>query len=439
MASLLLYSSKITPRLLYTVNLVFKELMGAECHVTDNEADFISESEIPKICYDEAPLPEKGGIFLKATGLLSEKGVHHRKIPIGTYEDEITIFAHQHLESCLPFDILSAVFYLVSRYEEYLPHTVDKHGRFPAQESFAYRNKFLRQPVVNIWVKQLEKLLKKEYSSFEIYQRYYKFIPSYDIDIAYCYRYKGFVRNTGRALLSLKNLQFKEIYHQINILWGKRHDPYDTYQYIREKNENAGVKGLYFFLIGEYAQYDKNIGIEYKEYQELIQSIADYANIGIHPSYRSNSDIKILQKEIQQLSEVVKNDIIKSRQHFIKLKMPDTYENLLKNDIQKDYSMGYASQIGFRAGIASSFEFYHLKKEMRTPLRIFPFMLMDVTLRDYLSLDPQTAIRKSVKIIERCKQTGGIFSMIWHNHTLSEHGNWRNWRKVYEELMKAAV
>jgi hypothetical protein len=43
----------------------------------------------------------------------------------------------------LPFDPLAATFYLVSRYEEYLPFIPDEHGRFPAKQSFAFSNGFL--------------------------------------------------------------------------------------------------------------------------------------------------------------------------------------------------------------------------------------------------------------------------------------------------------
>ena len=42
------------------------------------------------------------------------------------------------------FDVFSASFYLVSRYEEYLPYVKDMYERFQAENSLAYKHNFYK-------------------------------------------------------------------------------------------------------------------------------------------------------------------------------------------------------------------------------------------------------------------------------------------------------
>ena len=73
--------------------------------------------------------------------------------------------------------------------------------------------------------------------------------------------------------------------------------------------------------------------------------------------------------------------VTKSRQHFLAFELPTTYLKLIQSGILEDYSMGYASHLGFRAGICSPFRFYNLLEEKETDLVVYPFQVMDVTLQ----------------------------------------------------------
>ena len=170
----------------------------------------------------------------------------------------------------------------------------------------------------------------------------------------------------------------------------------------------------------------------------MIKSIADNAEVGIHPSYASNGDKNQIQKEIKRLSKVVKREITKSRQHFLKLTFPETFRNLIEMDVQEDYSLGYASETGFRASICSPFYFYDLDLDTTTQLKLTPFMLMDGTLKDYLGLTPEEAINRSKLLIDEVKNVNGIFVSLWHNHSINDKGDWAGWKNVYEEIVAYA-
>ncbi len=114
------------------------------------------------------------------------------------------------------------------------------------------------------------------------------------------------------------------------------------------------------------------------------------------------------------------NRSVKSRQHFVRMQFPDTYEALIKADISEDFSMGYASIAGFRASIASPFYFYNLKKEKETELIVYPFVFMDTTLSDYQNLPPEKYLEAVIPLIAETKAVDGTLVGIWHNYALAD-------------------
>lgn len=431
----LVYSRLLPARLRYIFKHIFSNMLDITIAFTSDADEFI-QFEGPKLNYSSSRFADE--LFFCAAPLLFEKGLKQQQIKVEQHEN-VPIFYINKSNSDLPFDPFAASFYLISRYEEYLSHTRDQFDRYPAEESLAYKNGFLQLPVVDIWALQLAKVLKKRFPNLHICPNKFKYIPTYDIDIAYSYRAKGVFRNLGGYLQTIRKRNWAKLGERSKVLLGMQPDPYDTYQWQFDLHKKYGLNPRYFFLMGEYSMYDKNISGHTLAYQELIRHIADFYDIGIHPSYQSNLDANTLRTEIRLLAQITKEEIKKSRQHYIKLKIPTTYQNFLEAGIEKDYTMGYPSQIGFRASTASSFDFYDISIEQHTPLRIFPFAIMDVTLREYLKMSPQEAIQTAQKIIQTIKSVNGMFITLWHNHTLSETDGWQGWREVYAKIVEYAA
>ncbi len=112
------------------------------------------------------------------------------------------------------------------------------------------------------------------------------------------------------------------------------------------------------------------------------------------------------------------------------------YNRLLASSIKNDYSMGFASQPGFRSGTSNSYYFYDINSELETNLRIHPFMIMDVTLKDYLKLEPRESFSIIKKIINEVKIVNGTFISIWHNQSLYFDDEWSGWDLIYENMLK---
>lgn len=426
---ILVYSHKITHRTKYIFRLIFKDVLKTDVSFTENKTKF-EDSILPKINYSNQKTTT--GIFFKPSYLLFENGIKEQEIEIFEHNQNKCFFRVSN-ESALPFDVFAASFYLVTRYEEYLPQIHDQFDRFTASESLAYQHKFLKKPLINIWANELAKIFKNHYPAFVFPKQQFNYISTIDIDNAYAYKNKGLLRIVAGLLKSLIN--GNDFKNRLNVLFHKAQDPYDTYDEQFEIHRKFNVKPIYFFLLGNYGLNDKNIHPKNKKFQSLIKSLSDYYKVGIHPSYASNADVDILVKEINRLKNITHRDVKKSRQHFLKLTLPLTYRNLIDNDIFEDFTMGYSGQSGFRASICSPFYFYDLDIETQTDLKIIPFAVMEATLKYYLKMNPEEAIKEINELINVVKSVNGTFVSVWHNESLSDQGMWQGWKEVYVKML----
>jgi hypothetical protein len=431
---LTIFTDKITHRNKYIFNLIFKDILGVDFILTDNKDKFVVGEH--RISYSINQIDSE--LHFEARHLLQETGIFEQNISLFDYRGS-KVFYSTGKASVLPFDVFAASFYLVSRYEEYLPHIRDEHDRFDAKDSLAFSNGFLQKPVVNTWAGWIKNIISEKYPAVVFPQNKYEFISTIDIDNAYAYREKGFTRSLGGYLKALSQFNFGEIRERTRVLLGLQKDPYDTYEFQFKMLKKYRFKSIYFLLLGDYGINDKNLPVESEKFQSLIKMLGDYATVGIHPSYGSNKDKEQLKKEVERLSRILHRDIIHSRQHFLKLTLPDTYRNLIDLDIKHDYTMGYASQVGFRASICTPFNFYDLDMELETNLKVHPFAVMEGTLKYYMKVEPEDAMKKIRPLIDEVKAVDGHFITLWHNDTLNDQKLWKGWRAVYEEMLQYAV
>jgi len=433
---MLIYTSKISNRIHYIFKLYFEELLGLNILFTTNAEDFIAYQGV-KINYSEQAFGDE--IFFCSSNLLFETIIREQDLKFIDFDNNAAFFAVSNKKSFLPFDPFAAGFYLVSRYEEYLPYIKDQYGRFSADQSIAYQHYFLKTPIVNTWAFKIAALLKIKYPELKITDKKFSFIPTIDIDCAYAYKLKGLIRSIGGYIKSIMRFDIKDIIERSKVLSGFGKDHFDTYSFQFEMQQKYRLHPIYFILFAEYGNFDKNIPLNNRKFHSLIKMLADEAEVGIHPSYASNDNVKILKQEIEKLSQVLNLQITKSRQHFLKLDLPHTYRNLIDLNITDDYTMGYASEIGFRASICNSFNFYDLELETETGLRIHPFAFMEGTLRDYLNIHADKALNYIKPLIDVVKSVNGTFICLWHNESLSNQHRWIGWQEVYEETIKYAV
>jgi len=430
---ILVFVERRTPRLSYIFNLIFRELLGLNLEITIDKSVF-KNSIIPKLSYGYSDIGED--LFIAADSLLYERGITDIVLTFSTYNNLPCFFNTYNKKSAFPFDLFAASFYLVSRYEEYLPYINDKYGRFPASESIAFNKGFLQKPLVNIWSIDLGNKLKEIFHDLTITTPTYKYLPTIDIDAAFAYKDKGFWRIIGGYLKDLRDRKFDDINERTNVLLGKGKDPFDSFDYIFQLHKSFNLIPIFFILYADYGNNDKNLPTYNWKFQALIRHIADYGEIGIHPSFASNTEKIKLEKEIKLLSKITHSEITKSRQHFLIINMPETYRNISNHGIKNDYSMGFAANPGFRASICTPFYFYNLEHEMITSLKINPFAYMEGTLKDYMGLDTDAAYIIIKDLIDEVKAVGGTFISLWHNESLGGKKRWKGWPEIYERSLQ---
>ncbi|MGB0404034.1 MAG: polysaccharide deacetylase family protein [Salibacteraceae bacterium] len=431
---ILVYSAQKTSRLSYTLNLIINDVLGHNYMIT-NDLDTFKNSKSVKFSYAFQSDSEQLNVI--PNGLLFKTGVDDLNIVVSG--DEKTPEFFRNGDALLGFDFLSASFYLASRYEEYLPHLKDKHGRFAAAESMAFKNDFLDLPLINIWAGKFFNHLKSISDVTIEDKRKYSFLPSIDVDNAYAYKEKGLVRTMGAFGRSLLSANINDLKVRTRTILNLEHDPYDTFDQFIALEKKYGLNQLFFFLVGDYGMNDKNVPIYSRKFQSLIKHVNDYCQVGLHPSFASNSEPERLNLEKERLTSVVHESISKSRQHFLILDLPNTYRELIDNDLMHDYSMGYPDLPGFRASICSPYKFYDLELEKETQLTIHPFSFMEATFKYYQPKEFEEIIDLVSKQIETIRNVKGQFCVLWHSDSLSETEEWKGWNSLYEKVVKLAL
>jgi hypothetical protein len=432
---ILIFVEKTSSRLRYVLNVVFVHTLGVNYRITINPAEFNGYNG-PKFSYSTHPLSNE--LHFACRPLLFETGIKDQEIQVFEWDNHHCFFATNRL-SALPFDPFAATFYMVSRYEEYIPTIRDSHDRFDAHMSLAWQNGFHRKPVVNHWATAIQNLIESRFPEYQFPAGSYRYICTIDVDNAFAFKHKGLMRTAGGYMKAMLSGDVKNLIQRSNVLMGFEKDPYDTFAHLEQLRKRYRLNCIYFILFAEYGLNDKNLPISNQKFRTLIKSIADNCEVGIHPSYGSNQSTEKLQREIYNLAHVVNREITKSRQHFLKLKFPETYKNLLNNGITDDYTMGFASEIGFRAGICNAYPFYDLDLESETRLMIHPFQIMDASLNLYMKLSPEAAVKNAAEVIEEVKKVNGTLITLWHNESISNMWPWEGWQNVLEEVVALAI
>lgn len=431
----LILSHSITPRLQYIIDFL-SQYYGLTFRLTSDEDKYRTSSETCRINYGYQRLvPDE--IFIHAHVLLTESSIRQVRTECSDKNGYRIFFK---TEGDTGFDIFAASFYLLTRYEEYLPHNKDIYGRYAHENSLAFRENFLNLPLVNIWLEDFRKLLAEKNKAFSSVKSSFVFLPTYDIDMAWSMRNKGIKRNAGAVVKDFLRFRFRKVFHRIRIVRRKMEDPYDAYEWMDEQHSSYSLKPFYFFLVaGEKGKHDKNISPDNIEFIHLIRSIAERYQVGLHPSWISVDVPHLLKKEKHTLEQITGSPVHASRQHFIRFQLPLTYQRLSTAGISHDYSMGYGTINGFRASIATPYFWYDLKNEQQTNLMVHPFCFMDANSFYEQGHTTEAAYQELIHYYGQIKKVNGTMITIWHNSFLGTDELFTGWRDVYQKFLSAVT
>ena len=422
---MLVYTPHITPRIEYILQY-FNERLFIAAELTSDIETYRSYNEA-KLNYSVERI-DAAEFYIQPAGLLHQHDLRKQYIECFEWKEVKAFFK---TEDDLGFDVFSAVFYLISRYEKYLEHEPDEYGRYAHWNSLAWKEGFLNVPLIDIWLLKFKQELESKFTSLTTQDSQFTFLPTYDIVIAWSYKNKGFVRSVAASLNRPSS-----IVKRIKVIAGKEKDPYDSYDWLKQLHEENNLQPIYFFLVAaENSEYDKNISPKKKALQQLIQSTAKQAIIALHPSTQSNTNKELLSKEKNILQQISGKKITATRHHYILFHLPHSYRELIAAGFTDDHSMGYGTVNGFRASTSSSFLWYDLEKEETTSLRIHPYAYMEANSFYELHQSPAEALEEMKQLAEEVKKVNGRFISIFHNHMLGTDELFKGWREMYEEFV----
>lgn len=388
---------------------------------------------------------------IKKYNLLEEKNIENI-ISIYNLNEELYVersFSRDRKIIRTNIDIISDIFFMLTRYEEIVNaglSEAEAYKRFPGMESLSYRKNFLNRPIVNedcelmwSWISSFNlKYIRKRWWD----DKEYAVCISHDVD--FIIKYKT-VKNVIRPTLELlKNKQFGKTVSNIGAFFKSRldysNDPYWTFEYIVNKERSIGLKSSFYFMSGGTSRLDNKYKIDSPVTRKLIKYLEDNnEEIGYHSSFNSYDDYLLMKNEKENLDKIVFNKKYGCRQHYLRFKVPMTWKIQEMTGLLYDTSLGFADSIGFRCGTCFPFKPYSLLDNRIIELWEIPLLIMDVSLfkKNYNSYNAEEAYINSKNIIDKVKQYGGVFTLLWHNSSLDSYDyNMTCWKQVYENIIK---
>ncbi|WP_010180651.1 polysaccharide deacetylase family protein [Aquimarina agarilytica] len=425
---LLIYTQKTSPRLRYIAKQLFERILGISVDFTTKIESFVAHNG-PKLSYGKQPLGKE--LFFQSVSLLFEKGISEEVVTVREWEGIPCFFNVPHAESALPFDVFAASFYLLSRYEEYLPQVKDNLVRFMASSSIAYEHQFLQLPIVDIWALKIKEKLQERFEDIQFSPNEFSTQIVCEVSEALAYRKKGWFRSIESFGNDLLNLRFKRTFIQCKVVLGLQKDPYHTYNYIINKTKTGKADLSFFFGLGDYSLHEKSNYHHSQTYQRLIKSIGDYCKVGMRLSFDAQKNLIALKNEKKRFEKITHRSLNQTFCQYSKINLPTTYRDLIEQEVTFDYSMGYQDNSGFRAGTCTPFLFYDLEYEIQTPLMLMPYCLSEKAFIKITS--PEKAIQQASVLVDQVKKVNG--KLIIHiNNQLFDTTQQRSrfWKQVFD-------
>lgn len=426
---LLIYSQKITPRITYIFKQLCTEILGLEIKLTADVEEF-NDFKTAKFSYGKQPLSNE--LYFQSYGLLTQQGFESENIMVKKW-DKTRCFFSVSEKSALPFDIFSAAFYLLSRYEEYLPHVKDDLGRFPANESLGFKHDFLQEPVVDIWAIKLKERLITAFPELVFPDKRMTIHPVVEAKQPFAFDQLGIVRSLVGYAKDLYNLKLRRIAERSKVLLKFKPDPYDTFEWMMNISKNYTNKLTVFFMLGDSLVFEESLNTHRKKFILLIKYVADYKNVGLICSFSSVGKYDVLKNEARRMERITNKPLMATmNEHFI-VNLPETYRNLVELEIKTDFTMVYENVPGFRAGTCTPFLFYDLDYEIKTPLRVHPIAVTTASFKEKFASDihkTTTGLAASVRAVN------GTFSILFSNKDFSPTVVNGLWRALFTEQIQ---
>lgn len=344
-------------------------------------------------------------------------------------------------------DFFASSFYFLTLQEEKGDLQKEIGVRFLAKESWRDGENALQIPVVNHYFGILFELLQMVAKEMGLPLMYKKLWPAgtnlavaltHDVDILD----KWFLYALFRIWTLLKRGNLKALVRMLLRLPGfllKGNKSILGIDLILEKEKKRGFNSTFFFLAGTpnmKSILGSDITYPVKKAESAVQRVLNsQGEVGLHGSFNSFLNKEGLRKEKENLDELLPSFCVGIRQHFLYLKVSQTWRFQSDSNFLYDCTLGYPDRSGFRSGFALPFQPYDLQTDKEVGIWEINTNVMDQTYDKY-DRKGKEQIRKEIgKLLSELeKANGGLLTLLWHTNVLEEFG-FPDFLNLYEELL----
>ncbi|TQR42825.1 polysaccharide deacetylase family protein [Paenibacillus popilliae] len=333
-------------------------------------------------------------------------------------------------------DLLAACFFMLTRWEE-CANIRDRHERFPSSGSLAVRSRFWQRPVVNEMAEMLWNMLIEVGLEAERTNRPSELIVTHDVDeLRYWDGMKRLIRSMARGLASLSPLApIRSMQEYIQVKSGRCADPYDTFDWLMDLSEQAGVQSRFYFMAGGTTFYDNRYDVRGELACSVLKRVRERGHIvGFHPSYDAYCNEELFLQEKERLQEAAGCVVTEGRHHYLRFRVPDTWGIWERAGMKIDSTIGYADEIGFRSGICHSYRVFDIHARKPLSLQELPLTAMEVSLGGYQGLEPAQMFEQMNNLLGVVHRYRGQFVLLWHNSNI-RNSFWKPYANYYHSFV----
>lgn len=423
------------PERKYIIDILFSEFLGLDHQIKFSDVGdyeialdggkklvvrdhFFSKNNDGLSYLDGVNIPEKAPY-------LQNRFTVEENIPVLFGDGELAVTEK---EITCGIDLFASAFFMLARWEEYANPRRDRHDRFSAYDSVAYRSGFLHRPVVNEWVEMIRNML--EYLGIDEGKKpaLFQLIPTLDVDrIFYPFRLKGLAGDL------IKRRSVAKAFKRIGISLSKE-NPYDTFGWLMDVSEQNGLTSRFYVMNGGTSPFDNNYRITDLLFGSIIEHVRSRGHIvGFHPSYNAYNDPEQWKEEKVGLEEAFGIEVREGREHFLRFEVPTTWRIWEENGMVRDSSMGYADHDGFRCGTGNEFSVFDVLERKKLGLKELPMVVMEgaPVLRRKVSIPDCGEIFRYYK--DAARKYRMPFTIGFHNSSFDEI-NWPGMKEIYEDI-----
>lgn len=331
------------------------------------------------------------------------------------------------------FDVLASLVLVLSRVEETLETDLDVHGRSKASNSLAGRLKFLERPILDEHGLAFQHAIMSLLPAWEPEPRVVRVKLTHDVDdIGIPFGWQTALAHTLKRRRPAGTLR-----DFLATCSGIEPMELTMVRQLAAVSKDRGLHSAFFWKAAGRTAHDSGYSPEHPKVQRLIEDLRKNGfELGVHPGYETFRNRGKLAAEVSVLKRAIGEDSPGGRQHYLRW-LPDTWLDWEHCGLRYDSSVGFADQFGFRAGTALPYRPWCWEQNREINLVEVPLVLMDCTPVKYMRLEREEGLERIRVLVQRMKETGGVFTLLWHNTPLIDPA-YNGWYEDILDLLGAA-